>query len=66
MYVAVDYALANSILLEGPEGLVIVDTTESQVAAKDILVAFRRISSKPIKAIIAITISVSFPVIFKM
>ena len=52
VYVAVNYAMANSILLEGPDGLVIVDTTESPIAAKDILAAFRKITYKPIKAII--------------
>lgn len=49
---AIGFAIANSILLEGPEGLVVVDTTESQDAAQEILAHFRNISSKPIKAIV--------------
>ena len=52
MHVAVGFALANSILLEGPDGLVIVDTTESEDAGKEILQHFRNISSKPIRAIV--------------
>ena len=49
---AFGYALANSILLEGPDGIVIVDTTESLDAAEAIKAEFRRISTKPIKGII--------------
>lgn len=52
VYVAIGYALANSILLEGDDGLVIVDVTESVETARDVYTAFRRISDKPIKAII--------------
>ena len=49
---AVGFALANSIMLEGPDGLVIVDTTESEVSAREIMQHFRNISSKPLKAIV--------------
>ena len=52
VYVAIGYALANSIMLEGPHGLVIVDTTENVAAAKEILKGFRNITDKPIKALI--------------
>lgn len=52
MYVAVGFALANSIMLEGPDGLVIVDVTESVQSAKQILEAFRNVTDKPIKALI--------------
>ncbi|XP_069112681.1 linear primary-alkylsulfatase-like isoform X1 [Argopecten irradians] len=52
VYVAIGYALANSILLEGPTGLVVVDVTESTEAASKILAAFRNISDKPIQAIV--------------
>ncbi|ELU18902.1 hypothetical protein CAPTEDRAFT_210380 [Capitella teleta] len=51
-WVAVGFALGNSILLEGPTGLIVVDTTESPAAAAEILQHFRKISSKPIKAIV--------------
>ena len=34
VHVAIGYALSNVIALEGPSGLVIVDTTESRTAAR--------------------------------
>jgi alkyl sulfatase BDS1-like metallo-beta-lactamase superfamily hydrolase len=52
VFVAVGYGLANSILLEGDEGVVIVDTMESIEAAIPVKKAFDQISSKPVKAII--------------
>lgn len=52
VYVAIGYALANSILLEGDDGLVIVDVTESAESAREVYQAFRKISDKPIKALI--------------
>lgn len=52
VWVAVGFGLANSIMLEGDEGLVIVDTMETLEEAKAVKQAFRAISSKPIKAII--------------
>jgi len=52
VYVAVGYGLANSILLVGSDGVVIVDTMESAEAAAPVKKAFEAISSKPVKAII--------------
>ncbi len=52
VYVAIGYALANSIMLEGDEGLVIVDVTESAESAREVYQAFRQISDKPIRALI--------------
>jgi len=53
VYVAIGFALANSILIDGPEGLIVVDTTESPEAATEILKEFRRIvPNKQIKAIV--------------
>jgi len=52
IYVAVGFGLANSVLLEGEDGVVIVDTLESAEAARPVKEAFRRISAKPVKAII--------------
>ncbi|MCP4600118.1 MAG: MBL fold metallo-hydrolase [Proteobacteria bacterium] len=52
VHVAVGFGLANSILLEGKDGVVIVDTMESVEAAAPVKVAFDKITSKPIKAII--------------
>jgi alkyl sulfatase BDS1-like metallo-beta-lactamase superfamily hydrolase len=44
--------LANSILIEGPEGLIIVDTMESARAAKSVKDEFDKITNKPVKAIV--------------
>lgn len=52
VYVAIGYGLANSVLLEGIDGVVIVDTLESVEAATPVKQAFDRITSKPVKAII--------------
>lgn len=52
IYVAVGFGLANSVLLEGAEGTIIVDTMESREAAGPVKEAFDRITSKPVKAII--------------
>lgn len=52
VYVAIGYALANSIMLEGSDGLVIVDVTESAESARAVYEAFRQLSDKPIKALI--------------
>jgi alkyl sulfatase BDS1-like metallo-beta-lactamase superfamily hydrolase len=52
VYVAVGFGLANSILLEGDDGVVIVDTMESAEAAVPVKAAFNKITSKPVKAII--------------
>lgn len=52
IYTAVGYGLANSILIEGTDGVIIVDTLESQETAASVREAFSAVSSKPIKAII--------------
>ncbi len=52
VYVAIGYGLANSILLEGDDGVIIVDTMESIETATDVRNAFTQITQKPIKAII--------------
>ncbi len=52
VYVAVGFGLANSVLLEGNDGVVIVDTMESAEAAVPVKAAFNKITSKPVKAII--------------
>ena len=49
---AVGYALANSILVEAPEGLIVIDTTESSATMKQIWQEFKKISDKPLKAVI--------------
>ncbi len=52
VYVAVGFGLANSVLLEGEDGVVIVDTLESAEAALPVKEAFTKITAKPVKAII--------------
>jgi alkyl sulfatase BDS1-like metallo-beta-lactamase superfamily hydrolase len=52
VYVAVGFGLANSVLLEGDDGVVIVDTMESAEAAVTVKDAFNKITTKPVKAII--------------
>lgn len=52
VFLAYGYADANSILIVGDDGLVLVDTTEDEIKARSILAEFRKISSKPIKAVI--------------
>ncbi len=52
VYVAIGYALANSIMLEGDDGVVIVDVTESAESAAQVYKAFRELTDKPIKALI--------------
>ncbi len=52
VHVAIGYGLANSILIEGENGVVIVDTMESAEAARPVKAAFDKITSKPVRAII--------------
>ena len=52
IHVAIGYALANVILIEGDDGVIIVDTTESLAAARAIKAEFDRITDKPVAAII--------------
>ncbi len=52
VWVAVGFGLANSVLLEGEDGVVIVDTMESAEAAAPVKQAFAAVSAKPVKAII--------------
>jgi alkyl sulfatase BDS1-like metallo-beta-lactamase superfamily hydrolase len=52
IYVAIGYGLANCILLEGDDGVVIVDAMESEEAATAVKQAFSQITAKPVKAII--------------
>ena len=52
IHIAIGYGLANSIMLEGPSGLIIIDTMESIEQGQAVLAEFRKISDKPIKGII--------------
>jgi alkyl sulfatase BDS1-like metallo-beta-lactamase superfamily hydrolase len=52
IYYALDYALANMVMVETDEGLVIIDTTESLTAARSIMAEFRKITPKPVKVVL--------------
>jgi alkyl sulfatase BDS1-like metallo-beta-lactamase superfamily hydrolase len=52
VHVAIGFGLANSVLLEGEDGAVIVDVMESVEAAFPVKNAFDIITKKPLKAII--------------
>lgn len=52
VYTAIGYGLANSILIEGKDGIIVVDVMESVEAAMPVKKAFDKITSKPLKALI--------------
>ncbi len=52
VHVAIGFGLANSILIEGENGNIIVDCLESNEVAEKVKAAFDKISTKPVKALI--------------
>lgn len=52
IYAAVGYGLANSIMIEGTDGLIVVDTMTTVEEGRAVLDAFRTVSNKPVKAVI--------------
>ena len=52
LYIAIGFGLANSILIEGIDGVVIVDTMESMEAGLRVREAFRKVTDKPVRAIV--------------
>lgn len=52
VYTAVGFGASNSSLIEGIDGVIIVDTMMCTEAAKLVMKAFREITQKPVKAII--------------
>ena len=52
VYVAVGFHGANTSMIVGADGLIIVDTLMGPTAAGNALKAFRQYSDKPVKAII--------------
>lgn len=52
VYCAVGYGLANMTMIEGDDGVVIVDVLESTENARAVMAEFRRITPKPVKAVI--------------
>lgn len=52
VHVAVGWDLANIIMIEGDDGIVIVDTGLDLGRAREMLAEFRKITQKPVKAIV--------------
>ena len=52
VYSAVGFDLANSIMIEGDGGIIIVDTLSNYETAKEVMGEFRKITQKPVVAII--------------
>ena len=52
LHLAVGYGIANSIMIEGTDGNIIVDASDSVAEAEEVYSHFRKINSNPIKAII--------------
>lgn len=52
VWVAIGYGLANSILIEGTHGIIVVDCMESVIAAEDIMQDFQKICPKPVVALV--------------
>ena len=52
IYVAIGFGLANCVMIEGEDGLVIIDVMESPDTAREVLTEFRRITTKPIRGIV--------------
>lgn len=52
VWVAVGFGLSNSILIEGDDGVIIVDTMESAGSAAEVKAEFDKLTDKPVKAII--------------
>ena len=49
VYQAFGFSASNVYIIEGDDGLVIIDTTEATSAAENILAEFRKITDLPIK-----------------
>ena len=49
---AMGYALANSMLIEAPDGAIIVDVTETMKSGARAFAALREVSKSPVKAIV--------------
>ena len=52
VHVAVGFGLANSILIEGDGGVIVVDTMESIEAGREVREAFRAITDDPVRAVV--------------
>src|ERR1035437_6468766 len=46
------FGLANSTMVVGNDGVIVIDTLESLTSARNVAAAFRAIGSKPVKAVV--------------
>jgi len=52
VYSAIGYGMANSVMIEGDDGIIIIDAMGTYESAKVVMKEFRKITDKPVKAII--------------
>ena len=52
VYVAVGWGIANIIMIEGDDGLVIVDTGENLEQARQVLAELRKVTRKPVAGVV--------------
>jgi len=52
VYSAVGFGLANSTMVVGNDGVIIIDTLESLASARNVAAAFRAVTTKPVKAVV--------------
>lgn len=52
VWMAIGFGLANSILIEGDDGLIVIDTMETLQTGAAVAAEFRQLSDKPLAAII--------------
>lgn len=52
VYMAIGFGLANSIMVEGDDGVIIIDTMETVEEGREVREAFREVVDKPVRAII--------------
>jgi alkyl sulfatase BDS1-like metallo-beta-lactamase superfamily hydrolase len=52
VYCAVGYGLANMTVIEGDDGLVVVDVLESVENARSVMAEIRKLTAKPVRAVV--------------
>ncbi len=52
IYVAIGFGIANCIMIEGQDGVIIIDTMNTVEEASKVLAEFRKITAKPVRAIV--------------
>ena len=52
VYSAVGWNISNIVMIEGEDGIILIDAGLSPASSREVLAEFRKITSKPIKAII--------------